>query len=115
MFFRPARRALICCAALILVALPAAAPSSGATTSAAALTLSEGVGPPTTVLHVSGSGFGAREFVDLFFDATDLAVVATDLSGAFARVSLRVPAEAVPGKHTISAVGRNSGFSAQKN
>ena len=67
MFVHPARRVLLCCAALVLVALPAAAPS-GATTGAATLTLSRGVGPPTTVLEVSGSGFGASEFVDVFFD-----------------------------------------------
>src|SRR6266851_6393899 len=112
MFFRPARRALLCCAALVLVALPAAAPS-GAATSAATLTLSRHVGPPTTILDVSGSGFGASESVDVFFDTTDLAVVTTDPGGSFGPTSIQVPADAVPGLHTISAVGRTSGLSAQ--
>jgi len=77
-----------------------------------AVTVSPGSGHPTGMVEVGGTAFGPSEVVDLYFDTTDLALARTDTSGAFGR-SLRIPKSAVPGGHTISAVGRKSGLNAQ--
>lgn len=69
--------------------------------------------PPSTSTNASGTGFGATEAVDLYFDTTDEALVVTNASGAFASTALAVPAAAPPGTHWITAVGRHSGLAAQ--
>jgi outer membrane protein assembly factor BamB len=78
-----------------------------------AVTVSPGVNPPSTSTNASGTGFGATEAVDLYFDTTDEALVVTNASGAFASKALAVPATALPGIHWITAIGRHSGLAAQ--
>jgi hypothetical protein len=77
------------------------------------ISLSKSSGPPTSVTRVQGSGFGANEAVDVFFDTSDLALAVTDGTGAFGPVAITVPASAVPGRHWLTAVGRRSGLAAQ--
>src|SRR5207244_7661702 len=83
------------------------------TVTSPAVSLSKSSGPPTEKLDVGGSAFGALELVDVFFDATDLAVGSTDGNGSFAGLTIQVPASAVPGTHWVSLVGRRTGLSAQ--
>src|ERR1039458_4529871 len=67
---------------------------------------------PTDRVTVSGTGCGADEAVDIYFDTTDLAV-AINPSGSFTGIRLTIPASAVPGAHWITGVGRTSGLAAQ--
>ena len=60
------------------------------------LTVSPTVGPPTSSVLVSGTGFSAGVDVDIYFDATHLALALTDGNGSFSK-SIHVPASAVPG------------------
>jgi len=76
------------------------------------ISLSPIVGPPTTQTTVSGGSFGMNETVDIYFDTTDLVLASTNVFDAFSE-TLQVPATAVPGEHWITAVGRESGLSAQ--
>jgi len=78
-----------------------------------AVTVTPGANPPSTSTKVSGTGFGANEIVDLYFDTTDEELSVTDASGAFAAISIPVPAAALPGLHWITAGGRHSGLGAQ--
>jgi len=82
-----------------------------------AISLSSTVGPPTTQVGVSGSGFGDNEKVDIYFDTTDVVLASTGPNGSFTESSttpeLQVPVFATPGLHWITAVGRTSGLSAQ--
>ena len=94
--------------AVSLFALSLVSPASAATT---VITLSIVVGPPTTRLKVSGQGFGPSEAVSLEFDAHPVGVTLTDPAGAFS-ASIRVPAAASPGNHTVEATGQTSGQSA---
>ncbi len=98
-------------AALLLVVIPAAAPSE-AGTSTAALTLSKTKAPPTAVVLVNGSGFGAGEQVDLSIDASPLATAQTDPVGGFSQ-QVTIPADTLPGSHPISALGEQSGLGAR--
>ena len=70
-------------------------------------------GHPNSKVNVSGSGFVAYEAVDIYFDTTDLLLVSTDATGAFGKHQLIVPANALPGTHWITGVGRKGGDSAQ--
>jgi outer membrane protein assembly factor BamB len=81
---------------------------------AATVTLNKAVGPPTTLVTVGGTSFGLEEAVDVYFDTTDMLLVATDTTGKFTGAVLKVPRGAEPGKHWITAVGRKSGKAAQK-
>src|SRR5215472_12401189 len=77
------------------------------------ITVSPRSNPPTAYTLVSGSGFSAGAEVDIYFDTTDLALAVTDDTGSFSRIALHVPASALPGEHTVSAVDRSTGASAQ--
>jgi outer membrane protein assembly factor BamB len=77
----------------------------------ASITLSSTVGPPTKVVTVKGSGFGLAEAVKLFFDALKVGTSTTDSSGSFSK-GFRVPNNAQPGNHTVTATGQVSGLSA---
>jgi outer membrane protein assembly factor BamB len=81
------------------------------------------VGPPTTNVLVSGTGFDPYVAVDIYFDVTDLALAVTNGAGVFGvaasssglgGISLQVPASAVPGTHWITAVERYGQKAAQK-
>ncbi len=56
------------------------------------------VGPPTTMTRVKGSGFGAGEAIDVYFDATDEVLAVGDGTGAFS-LQIVVPASATAGNH----------------
>lgn len=77
------------------------------------ISLSRTVGPPTTALSVSGSGFAANEPVDIYEGSTDVVVAAADSGGTFSAVPIAIPAWAPPGVLWISAVGRHSLTAAQ--
>lgn len=78
-----------------------------------ALTVSPKSGPPTDNVTISGTGFAADEAVYIYFDTTDLALAATNASGAFSGIGLNVPASATPAAHWFTGVGRTSGLAAQ--
>jgi eukaryotic-like serine/threonine-protein kinase len=65
------------------------------------------------MVTVSGTGFGAGEGVDVFFDTIDAALAGSDGTGNLGPISVTVPASATPGTHWISAQGRQSGLFAQ--
>lgn len=70
-------------------------------------------GHPKAATQVSGTGFGANEAVDVYFDTTDEFLAVTNASGSFPAHELDVPKSATPGKHWITAVGRKTGDAAQ--
>jgi outer membrane protein assembly factor BamB len=78
-----------------------------------AIAVSPATGPPGSAVQVSGAGFGPSEGVDVYFDTTDLALAQTGATGSFGPVSITVPGPAVPGAHTVSAEGRQTGGFAQ--
>jgi len=76
------------------------------------ISLSITSGPPTSLVNVTGSGFGVYETVELSFDSHPISAATTNSSGAFTK-KITIPAAALPGVHTIQAVGQESGLSAQ--
>jgi outer membrane protein assembly factor BamB len=82
-----------------------------ATSFNASLKLSKTVGPPTTALTYRGIGFEPDERVDMSFDDDLRTSVRADHTGGFKHL-MTVPAPALPGDHSITAVGRDSGISA---
>ena len=110
-FFRtrtPAHRVLCAAAALVFVAAVASAALAQP-----AVTVSRTAGPPTDKVTVGGTGFGASEAVDIYFDKTDRALATAQPGGSFSGISLTVPGSATPGTHWITGVGRHSGLAAQ--
>jgi outer membrane protein assembly factor BamB len=83
------------------------------TVPAASVLVSPGSGPPGTPVAVSGSGFGAAEAIDVYFDATPLALAVADGNGGFGGIVIFVPANAAPGPHKVSALGRVTSRAAQ--
>jgi outer membrane protein assembly factor BamB len=77
--------------------------------SSAEIVLSPSAAPPGSVISVDGSGFGADEAVDIYFDTTEVGLAATDDTGAFSK-SITIPSDATRETHWISAVGRQSGL-----
>jgi hypothetical protein len=79
------------------------------------ITLKPTVGPPTTKVTVSGTGFGANETVVLDFSGTPVVTVpspiTTSPTGTFT-ASFNVPKAALPGSHVVKATGATSGLSA---
>jgi outer membrane protein assembly factor BamB len=73
------------------------------------ISLSTAIGPPTTKFQVSGSGFAHSVKVDIYFDSADKAVVTTNSSGAFSKVTISVPTMAQPGNHTVKATEHSGG------
>lgn len=81
-------------------------------------------GPPTTNVLIQGAGFDPLTAIDVYFDSTKLASTTTDKNGAFGNgvitatgatfTRLQVPANALPGQHTITAQERVGQKSAQK-
>ncbi len=87
-----------------LFAVPAAA-------TATSITLKPGVGPPTSAVTVTGTGFGASETVTVDFSTTQVGAATTSSTGAFS-TTFTVPKSALPGKHPVTATGDTSGQSA---
>ncbi len=107
---RPFRSIAVLLTAIFMVAVTAA-PAAAATPS---VTLTPNIGPPTTYLTVSGSGFPDSTAVNIYFDLTDLALVVTSSTGTFSAISIQVPNSAVPGTHYVTAVAEGtSGTAAQ--
>jgi outer membrane protein assembly factor BamB len=71
------------------------------------LTLQPTGGPPTTVVEVSGTGFGSDEAVDVSFGSTTVATGGADQSGAFS-TTFRVPRSAPAGAHQVTGTGQTS-------
>ncbi|MDQ1511718.1 MAG: eukaryotic-like serine/threonine-protein kinase [Actinomycetota bacterium] len=88
-----------------------AEPISAATTNvAAAVTIKPSVGPPTTNVTVTGSGFGANEAVSVDFGSRLMVTKTSGANGSFS-ASFLVPKTALPGPHSVSATGQTSGAS----
>ena len=80
-----------------------------AATAAPAVVVTPTVGHPKIATQVSGTGFTANEAVDVYFDTTDMVLAFTSSTGAFPAHELDIPANATPGTHWITAIGRKSG------
>ena len=61
---------------------------------------------------MAGSGFGANEQLELFFDTADEVSALTDGSGAFT-ASMLVPVSAIAGSHWVTAVDPSTALAAQ--
>ena len=61
-------------------------------------------GPPTSKLHVSGSGFEPNAAISIYFDKQREAKATANGTGSFSKIAISVPASALPGKHLVSAV-----------
>jgi outer membrane protein assembly factor BamB len=81
-------------------------------TTAPAVKINPAVGPPTTTVLVSGTGFDPYAAVDIYFDTSDLALATTNGAGTLGGgsllggIAIQAPASAVPGRHWITAVER---------
>ena len=102
--------AIVVAAACLL--LPSAATSGPLATSTTKLTLKPAVGPPTTQTKAKGVGYQAGETVAISFDGGRIASALADSFGKFVK-KIAVPAAALPGEHTVEAVGGSSGLSAR--
>ena len=115
--FRAAVLAVITCTGVVAAAQAPATTASPALHSSRAsrphVKVAPATGPPTSTVKVSGTGFGGFKAVDIYFDNTDKALAATNGTGAFSGIAIKVPASARPGTHYITAVQRHSGRSAQ--
>jgi len=80
---------------------------TGTAFAAPSITLTEKIGPPTSKILVSGSGFSANVCVDIYFDTKDEALVVTDGKGEFHDAKIYALKSAYPGKHWVSALERN--------
>jgi outer membrane protein assembly factor BamB len=100
-------------APIALLAL-AATLTGTAACAAPAVALTPATSHPQDSTRVSGSGFGANEAVDIFYDTTDVLLDVTDISGKFGPDKVSIPANALPGDHWITAIGRNSGDAAHR-
>src|SRR5438552_13691321 len=78
-----------------------------------AVSLSLPAGPPTTPVIVTGTGFSPSAAVDIYFDTTDLWLTIADGTGK-ASCAIKVPKDAQPQTHWISAVQRSTSTGAQK-
>jgi outer membrane protein assembly factor BamB len=72
------------------------------------------VGHPQGAVRVSGSGFAVNEAVDIFFDTTDAVLDVTDAAGKFGIDKIVIPANALPGDHWVTAIGRKNGDAAHR-
>jgi eukaryotic-like serine/threonine-protein kinase len=95
--------------------VPGLAAASPAAALRTRVVLSATSGPPGATIAVSGSGFAARETVEVSFAAADTTAGHTNRAGSFSGVRVKVPVAAVPGTYRIRAVGRRSGRRAGAN
>ena len=81
-------------------------------------------GRPGSQTQALGNGFDPNATLDVYFDSTDVGVVFTDGHGAFGMalraptirqngLTIRIPGDAVPGQHWITAVERITQLQAQ--
>jgi hypothetical protein len=78
-----------------------------------AISVSPTAGTPTSTITVSGSGFDPTASVDVFFDTTDIALLATNASGAIPATTVTVPADAQVANHWITVDERRTHAAAQ--
>jgi outer membrane protein assembly factor BamB len=78
----------------------------------AALTLVPAVGPPTASTTVSGTGYAGREVVAVRFDGVHVGSAVAGAAGRFS-LDVTVPSSALPGFHSVEAIGETSGSSAR--
>jgi outer membrane protein assembly factor BamB len=64
---------------------------------------------------ISGLGFGGFEAVDVFFGTAEILLTTADAGGSFEQQSATVPSSDVPGRYSVSAVGRRSGLATSAN
>jgi len=69
---------------------------------ATAVTLSPTSGHASTVVAVSGTGFGDNEAVDVYVDTVDTLLLVASSTGSISG-SVTIPASAAPGTHDITA------------
>jgi outer membrane protein assembly factor BamB len=93
---RPFVAAALVGAALFLPALPARATG--------VLTVSPGIGPPGTLVTLTGGGFVPNEAVQIEFDGAVLMIRWVDATGTLS-TQIGVPKYAKPGPHTFLALG----------
>jgi len=98
------------CAAVL--AAPAASLTPAVAARGTTLALNPAIGPPTTIVKAKGSGFASGEVVALFFDGGRVGSTVAGPTGKF-NTRFTVPAAALPGEHTVEAVGQSSGSSAR--
>lgn len=67
------------------------------------------VGEPTTKVDFRGNGMSAFETVEFRYDGARIGVAYANAAGAFKADDVVIPASALPGRRTVSAVGRSSG------
>ncbi|MBK8814839.1 MAG: PQQ-binding-like beta-propeller repeat protein [Methylococcaceae bacterium] len=102
------KRSLLMAASFFAVMLSATS-AMGAT-----LTFSVAAGPPTVNTTVTGAAFAPNSILDVYFDLTQMAFIATNASGGFS-VQITVPTYTKPGAHVITVMPHfGSGASAQK-
>jgi outer membrane protein assembly factor BamB len=77
----------------------------------ASMQLSQTVGPPTTVVTVSGTGFGPNETITILCLAQVVGTTTSSSIGTFS-TSIKIPASALPGFHEVKASGQSSGLTA---
>lgn len=105
------RRLFVVGAALVATVSGGFSPTA-ARAAAPVVTVSPRTGHPSAVIRVTGSGFGASEAVDVYFDTSDAVLAVSSPTGGFT-IHVTVPASAQPGAHWVSAVGRSDGLAAQ--
>jgi subtilisin family serine protease len=78
---------------------------------AACVKLDKKSGAAGTSVKVTGSGYGASEIVDVFFDSKLVDTVTAGADGKFTS-TVKVPKSAAKGKHLMKASGQTSGIAA---
>ena len=76
------------------------------------ITLQPKIGPPTSTVEVSGSGFAPGVSIQIYFGHADEASATADASGSFSKVAMQVPASDVPSVRIVTALPA-SGHEAQ--
>ncbi|MGB6678406.1 MAG: PQQ-binding-like beta-propeller repeat protein [Terriglobales bacterium] len=87
---------------------------SGISSATPRIALSKRIGPPTTQVLVSGSGFEPNVGVDIYFDTKDEVLAVTNGNGEFHNAKAYAPRSARPGQHWVTALQRNNDKGAQK-
>lgn len=72
------------------------------------ISMTPAVGPPTSSVTITGSGYDPYSAIDVYFDTSDQLLLVADANGNFGPATLTIPASATPGTHWISAIERGS-------
>lgn len=73
------------------------------------ISLSSKYDHPSASVKINGKAFGASETISITFDSVFVGTATTDNRGAFAS-KITIPSSALPGTHTIQAIGGTSGL-----